>query len=106
MTTYSVQQIKFECLSYIKEFGAQMDQWVMGVTSDPDQALACIGVDLDNDIWLWKRALSQAAACSVLDFFTRRYQVCTAPAGMEDSGGAANYVFMFKKVEQRIEMVR
>jgi hypothetical protein len=95
MTTYSVQQIKFECLSYIKEFGARMDQWVMGISSDPEQALAGHGVNLATDIWIWKPALSPAAALAVFNFFTHRYQVRAADG--EQGGGAASYVFMFKK---------
>lgn len=98
MTTYSIQQIKFECLSYIKEFGAQMDQWVMGITNDPQQALAGQGVDLTKDIWIWKPALSPAAARTVLNFFTRRYQVHAVE--VEEGVGAAHCVFMFKRPEQ------
>ncbi|MBK4738632.1 hypothetical protein [Noviherbaspirillum pedocola] len=97
MTTYSVQQIKFECLSYIKEFGARMDQWVMGISSDPSQALARHGVDLSKDIWIWKPALSQSAARAVLDFFTKRYQVRAAETNTEQEAGSAHCVFMFKR---------
>jgi hypothetical protein len=95
MTPYSIQQIKFECLIYIKEFGAQMDQWVMGVTSKPQEALAGHGVDVTQDIWIWKPALSPAAARAVLEFFTCRYQVQPAPA--QEGEGSAHCVFMFKK---------
>lgn len=98
MTSYSIQQIKFECLLYIKEFGSQMDQWVMGVASKPQEALASHGVDVSRDIWMWKPALSPAAARAVLEFFTGRYQVRPAPPQEGEVG--AHCVFMFKKPPQ------
>jgi len=94
---YSVQQIKFDCLTYIKEFGARMDEWVIGMADDPEKALfdAC-GVDQVRDIWLWKPALSPAAARTVIDFMTIRYQVNPAPGF--DAGRVGHCIFMFKKL--------
>jgi len=60
----------------------------MGIASDPQQALEGQGVDLSRDIWIWKPALSPAAARTGLNFFTRRYQVHAAEA--EDGVGAAH----------------
>lgn len=94
MTRYSIQQIKFECLAYIKEFDARMDQWVMGVSGEPLAALAREGIDLSTDIWIWKPAQSPAAATAIFQFFTCRYQV--RPAGDAEKPG--HCVFMFKRL--------
>ncbi|MGF6919565.1 hypothetical protein [Paraburkholderia sp. 40] len=93
---YSVQQIKFECFSYIKEFGARMEDWVIGAASDPDRALfeAC-AVDRREDIWMWKPALSPAAASAVIDFMTSRYRLSRAVMQADDT--PARFVFMYRK---------
>ncbi len=68
---YSVQQIKFEFLSYIKEFGAECRDWHIGLCPDPEAALFASGrVDRIRDIWLWKPALSPNAAALVHRYFT------------------------------------
>jgi len=78
---YSVQQIKFECFSYIKEFGARMEDWVIGAASDPDSVLfGEFALDRTDDIWMWKPALSPAAARAVIDFMTSRYRLNAHPA--------------------------
>ncbi|MFM0229900.1 hypothetical protein [Paraburkholderia sediminicola] len=93
---YSVQQIKFECFSYIKAFGARMEDWVIGAASDPDCALfeAC-AVDRREDIWMWKPALSPAAASAVIDFMTSRYRLSRAATHAGDA--PARFVFMYRK---------
>jgi hypothetical protein len=94
--TYSVQQIKFECFSYIKEFGARMEDWVIGAASDPDAALfEHCAVHPSDDIWMWKPALSPAAATAVIDFMTSRYRLDRAlpPLGVTP----ARFVFMYRK---------
>ncbi|PVX81727.1 hypothetical protein [Paraburkholderia unamae] len=92
---YSVQQIKFECFSYIKEFGARMEEWVIGVTSDPERALfnAC-AIDRRDDIWMWKPAQSAAAAATVVDFMTSRYRLTRAPLPAGD--GPARFVILYR----------
>jgi hypothetical protein len=93
---YSVQQIKFECFSYIKEFGARMEDWVIGAASDPDRALfhAC-AVDRRDDIWMWKPALSAAAASAVIDFMTSRYRLSRAALQADDA--PARFVILYRK---------
>ncbi|WP_110947575.1 hypothetical protein [Pseudomonas bohemica] len=98
MTVYSVQQIKFEFLSYIKEFGGA-EGWLIGVCDDPEQTLFDSGmVDAQADIWLWKPALNAGAAGKVLDYFQQRFQIpgASAPPGMEE----ANCVFLYRKGER------
>lgn len=67
---YSVQQIKFEMFGYIKEFGSQFSDWYVGISSAPRLAMQSEhGVDLDQDIWLYKQALSFTACLSVQSYF-------------------------------------
>jgi hypothetical protein len=109
---YSVQQIKFECFSYIKEFGARMEDWVIGAASDPDHALfELCAVDRRDGIWMWKPALSATAAAAVIDFMTSRYQLeraalpsvtSEASAASGTAAPAARFVFMYKKVTHAV----
>ncbi|MFC3609697.1 hypothetical protein [Stutzerimonas tarimensis] len=91
---YSVQQIKFEFLSYIKELEAARPQWFVGVCGDAEQALfASRAVDRDQDIWLWKPTLSARAAESVHVFFQERFGLATAPCSQP--GPDASCVFLY-----------
>lgn len=91
---YSVQQIKFEMISYVKEFGADFTEWSIGLAADAPKALFEINkVDDVNDMWLWKPAITNAAAVMIRDWMTDR-QKAGAVAG-DDEGGAC--VFMFKR---------
>jgi hypothetical protein len=67
---YSVQQIKFEMLSYIKEFDSKFFDWYVGISGDPKLAMRSEhGLDLDQDIWLYRQALSFTACLSVQSYF-------------------------------------
>jgi hypothetical protein len=91
---YSVQQIKFELISYVKEFGADFTEWSIGLASDAPKALFEInGVDEDRDMWLWKPAVTNAAAAMIHSWMTER-QKAVAVAG-DDAAGTC--VFMFKR---------
>ncbi len=91
---YSVQQIKFEMISYVKEFGADFTEWSIGLAADAPKALFEINeVDDVNDMWLWKPAITNAAAVMIRDWMIDRQKV-SAVAG-DDDGGAC--VFMFKR---------
>lgn len=95
-TVFSPQQIKFEFLSYIKEFDLDPAAWRIGVAQDARTALFVDnGVDEARDIWLWKPALSGAAARIVLTFFTDRFGV---PAATHVPGRETNCVFLFRKM--------
>jgi len=89
---YSVQQIKFELISYVKEFGGDFSQWVIGTAEDAPQALfERHGVDPVSGVWLWKPALTPAAAALVATWVVERHHASRA----EQSEGAC--VFLFKK---------
>jgi hypothetical protein len=91
---YSVQQIKFELISYVKEFGADFTEWSIGLASDAPKALFEINkVDGVNDMWLWKPAVTNAAATMITTWMTDRQKVNAVPG--DDADGVC--VFMFKR---------
>ena len=91
MNAYSVQQIKFEFISYVKEFGADFSAWSVGVAEDAAAALfRDHGVDEARDIWLWKPEVSPAAAAMVRDWICGR-QGATALVG------EGRQVFLFRR---------
>lgn len=72
---YSVQQIKFEMISYIKEFGADFSQWYVGIANRPKEKMQHEhGVDENEDIWLYKQAVSFAACKTVQRYFIEKLQ--------------------------------
>ena len=67
---YSVQQIKYEILAYMKEFGGDFSDYYVGITHDPENALfKNHRVDSKKDPWLYKQALTFQAARSAQDYF-------------------------------------
>lgn len=99
--TFSPQQVKFEFLSYIKEFGGRPAEWHVGCADDAAQALfAQHAVDAESDIWLWKPTLSAAAARIVFRYLTEQLHVPAA----DDRPGRC--VFLFKRglVEKDVPM--
>lgn len=90
--TYSVQQVKFELLAYLKEFGGNPTEWRIGTASNARRALfETNAVHESEDIWVWKPMLSAAAAAIVHRFLTAQYSV--EPA-ISESGP---HIFMFRK---------
>lgn len=90
---FSPQQIKFEFLSYIKEFGGRPSEWRVGCAADAQLAMfEHEGVDRTRDIWLWKPALSPAAAKIVFRYLTEQLNVRSC----EGETQGAN-IFLFKK---------
>ncbi len=70
---FSVQQIKYELLGYIKEFDQAFENWFVGIAEDPRKALADVhGLDLEVDHWIYKQALSFTAARTVQVYFLER----------------------------------
>ncbi len=91
---FSPQQIKFEFLSYIKEFGGRSADWRVGCAADAQEAMFDReGVNRELDIWLWKPALSPAAARIVFRYLTEQLHVPVA----QSSGQGAN-IFLFKRM--------
>jgi len=93
---YSVQQIKYEILAYIKEFGGDFSHYFIGVTDDPENALfTAHKVDRKKDPWLYKQALTFQAARTAQDYFLTRLNVdgVAVPHGDEDT----DCVYVYKK---------
>jgi len=90
---FSPQQIKFEFLSYIKEFGGRPEEWYVGCADDAQSAMfEHGGVDRERDIWIWKPALSPAAALIVFRYLTEQLRVRRAECGTRGAN-----VFLFKR---------
>lgn len=90
---FSPQQIKFELLSYIKEFGGRPEQWRVGCAVDAQAALfEREGVDRELDIWVWKPALTPNGAHIVFRYLTEQFHV---PAADSATRGAS--IFLFKR---------
>ncbi len=90
---YSVQQIKFELISHVKEFGGDFTQWSVGTAEDAPKCMFQLhGVNPAADIWVWKPALTSAAAEMVVAWMSQRQN---AKAVSGDPQG--NCVFMFRK---------
>ena len=97
-TIYSVQQIKFEIFAYVKEFGADFSDWYVGISHDPKKALfEDHELDEQNDIWLYKQAMSFAACETVQKYFleTQNTEGNKLVAASEDT----DCVYAYKKSE-------
>ena len=96
--TYSVQQIKFELISYVKEFGGDFSQWSVGTAEDAPKALfEHHMVDPVEDIWLWKPALTSAAAALIVGWMIERQKAVAVGQG----GGTC--VYMFRRYRRDVE---
>ena len=71
---YGISQIQFDCLSYIKEFGARPAEWTVGTCEEPERQLR----DAADALWLTRPALTEKAARAVVANLHRRYGVAVA----------------------------
>lgn len=95
---FSVQQIKFEFLSYIKEFEGNDGGWFVGVCTDPETTLfASETVDRQRDIWLWKPTLTPRAALAVRDYFQQKFEIPDARCSMPSADACC--VFLYRNGE-------
>lgn len=95
-SVFSVQQIKYDFLLYIKCLGGSFDDWFVGVAAEPERALFdehC--VDPQRDPWIYKPALSGKATRTVLAYF--RETLHTDGADCASTPADATFVFMFRK---------
>ena len=70
---YSVQQVKYEILAYIKEFGGEFADYYVGIAADPKAALfKRHEVDDKQDPWLYKQTLTFQAARTVQRYFLEK----------------------------------
>jgi hypothetical protein len=97
---YSVQQIKFEILAYIKEFDTDFSNWYIGISSTPKVVMReAHGVDEAHDAWFCKQAVSFRACETIRSYFTEKLKVDgTRITGTADDG---NWVYLFRKSSRR-----
>lgn len=98
MQAFSVQQIKYEFLLYMKEFGGDFVDWHIGVSSTPHQTLTDLHkVDLEQDYWIFKPALTFIAANTIKKYFIN---VLGSSGNLTPSDNKdERYVYIFRKID-------
>lgn len=93
---YSVQQIKYEFLAYIKGLGGQFGDWYVGVADDPETALfERHQVNRETDPWIYKPALTGKATFTVLRYFRDVLHTDADPA--TTSTDCTTFAYAFRK---------
>ena len=96
---FSVQQIKYEFLAYIKGLGGRFGDWYVGVSEDPERDLfEAHRLERTSDPWIYKPALTSRASATVLRYF--RENLKTDGADPADVPDRATFVFLFRKSAQ------
>lgn len=91
---FSVQQVKYEFLAYIKEFDPTFSNWCVGISDQPKSALfEQHGVQPDRDPWLYKQLLTNRAARTVYDYFVDHLKTIGAPFGGDSNDFDCVYLF-------------
>ncbi len=89
----SVQQIKYDCLAYLKEFGAAAG-WVINVASAPEETVRKAGLDLDRDPWLWRAAMTERAARTVAEFLCGHF---AGDVRLGDDAAPGPYIVLYRR---------
>jgi hypothetical protein len=95
---YSVQQIRYDCLAFIKELGGSFADFVIGVGENPRSALFTVhNVHPERDAWMYRQALSFAAVRTVNNYFVGKLGVDGAEvtSGPDD----CDCIYLYKKSE-------
>ena len=93
---FSVQQIKYEFLAYMKGLGGSFEDWYVGSTDDPEAALfTAHSIRRDADPWIYKPALSGRAANTVLRYFVEVLHTDGNVPTEHEQG--ASFAYAFKK---------
>jgi len=96
---YSVQQIKYEILAYIKEFGGDFNEWYVGISPDPKNTMfEEHSVHKDDDIWLYKQALTFTACKTVQNYFLEILN--TDGNAVIDGDEDTDCVYLYKKSDR------
>ncbi len=98
---YSVQQIKYEILAYIKEFGGDFNEWYVGVAADPRHTMfQKHSVHQDDDIWLYKQALTFTACKTIQQYFL---DILNTDGELVSEGDEdTDCVYLYKKSERTL----
>lgn len=96
MTVFSVQQIKYEFLLYMKGLGGEFGDWYVGAAAEPEAALfAAHGVRADDDPWIFKPALTHRATLTITRYFLEVLHTDGRMPAIDDEG--ATFAYMFRK---------
>lgn len=96
MSVYSVQQIKYEFLLYMKGLGGGFGDWYVGAAADPEAALfERHGVRSDVDPWIYKPALTNRATITIVRYFVEVLHADGQVPDIADEG--ATIAFLFRK---------
>lgn len=69
---FSVQQVKYEFLAYMKGLGGDFSDWYVTGSSSPESDLfVAHGVRSDADPWIYKPMLTYRATQTVVRYFTQ-----------------------------------
>lgn len=103
---YSIQQIKFELLSYLKEFGTDGADWTIQLTTGTeDQAVLVLqDAEAQSMIWICKPALSARAAELIRDHMVSRFGM-QSPRSQElpvPETAERNWVLMYRKAKSHV----
>ena len=91
---FSVQQVKYEFLAYIKEFDRSFGDWCVGISAAPKETLfEQHGVRPDEDPWLYKQLLTHRAARTVYDYFVGHLKTAGMPPADESNDFDCVYLF-------------
>ena len=96
---YSVHQIKYEILAYMKEFGGDFNDWYVGVAADPKCTMfQKHSVHQKNDIWLHKQALTFTACKTIQRYFLEILK--TDGEAVSEGNEDTDCVYLYKKSER------
>ncbi len=94
---YSVQQLIFDCMSYLKAFEAADAAWYAAATEKANREVEILK-STGFDVWLHRPAMNVKAADNVVARLQRRYRVQGLECAIAGRPGA--YVFLGRRAAQ------
>ena len=90
----SEDEIKADIERYIEDRDANYGNWYVGIAADPrDRLFEDHRVKKESDLWIYRKAMSSAAARSVEKYFIERKGTKGGPGGGDDS---TRFVYAYK----------
>lgn len=68
-----IQEVKYDCLAYLKEFGTPEGGWMISLTDNPERFIDKEQLRNSPQPWLIRATLSARAAQTVADFLCERF---------------------------------
>jgi hypothetical protein len=94
VSLFSESEILVHVRDYMHQAGGQARRWRVGLTpDDAEDALALHGVDLDTDVWIWRKAVTPRAARNAVQALLARG--CT-PADRDAPPEEADTVYAYR----------